>query len=96
VIRPESKPILDKIAAVLAAESAWRLKIEGHTDATGSSVHNLDLSKRRAEAVRGYLVGKAIDGRRLETVGLGAAQPLAPNETDLGRAQNRRVELVRL
>jgi outer membrane protein OmpA-like peptidoglycan-associated protein len=96
VIRPESRPTLDKIAAVLAANPAWRLRVEGHTDATGGSEHNLGLSRRRAEAVKSYLVGKGIDGRRLETVGLGASQPLAPNETDLGRAQNRRVELVRL
>ena len=96
VIRPESRPTLDELAAVLAANPAWRLKVEGHTDATGGSEHNLGLSRRRAEAVKSYLVGKGIDGGRLETAGLGASQPLAPNETDLGRAQNRRVELVRL
>jgi outer membrane protein OmpA-like peptidoglycan-associated protein len=96
VIRLESKPILDKIASLLAAKPAWRMMIEGHTDATGGTEHNLELSRRRAAAVKHYLVTKGIDASRLETVGFGESRPVAPNNTALGLAQNRRVELVRL
>ena len=70
--------------------------IEGHTDATGRTGHNLELSRRRAAAVKHYLVGKGIDTSRLETVGFGESRPIASNETALGQGQNRRVELVRL
>lgn len=96
VIRPESKLILDKIASLLAAKPAWRLMIEGHTDATGRTGHNLELSRRRAAAVKHYLVSKGVDTSRLETVGFGESRSVASNETALGRGQNRRVELVRL
>ena len=94
-IRGESEPTLDLIVALLTEEADLSLTVEGHTDATGTDEHNMDLSRRRAEAVRSYLVNAGIAGDRLDAVGLGATRPVAPNDTPLGLAQNRRVELVR-
>ncbi|HYM59250.1 MAG TPA: OmpA family protein [Thermoanaerobaculia bacterium] len=95
VIRDESKPTLDKIAAMLKAKPDWKLTIEGHTDSTGGDAHNRDLSQRRAESVRKYLVVAAIAADRLTATGRGASVPLATNDTASGRAQNRRVELAK-
>ncbi len=95
VIRPESKPVLDEVLALLQGEPSWRILIEGHTDATGSDAHNQDLSEGRAASIRAYLEAGGIDGARLSTVGHGETRPVADNATELGRAQNRRVELVR-
>jgi OOP family OmpA-OmpF porin len=94
-IREESRPTLDHVAAMLKARSQWKITIEGHTDSTASSQHNQDLSERRANAVRLYLENAAIAAARLSAVGYGASRPVASNETALGRAQNRRVELVK-
>jgi outer membrane protein OmpA-like peptidoglycan-associated protein len=94
-LRPESKPVLDEVAASLEAQPDWRLTIEGHTDSTGNAEHNQVLSQQRADAVKAYLVAAGFDGSRLQTAGLGASQPVADNATELGRSQNRRVELVR-
>lgn len=95
VLREESKPTLDRIAALLKAKADWKLTIEGHTDSTATAAHNQQLSQRRAEAVRAYLQKAGIEGARLKAVGLGATKPVAGNETEIGRAQNRRVELVK-
>ena len=94
-IRPDSKPVLDEVVASLQAQPDWRLTIEGHTDATGSAEHNRVLSQQRADAVKAHLVAAGIDAGRLKTAGFGASQPVADNSTELGRSQNRRVELVR-
>jgi outer membrane protein OmpA-like peptidoglycan-associated protein len=70
--------------------------IEGHADSTGDAAHNMDLSKRRAEAVKSVLVSQfGIDAARLTTAGLGSTKPVASNDTPQGRAENRRVEFVR-
>ena len=95
VPRDESKPTLDRIAALLKAKADWKLTIEGHTDSTATAAHNQQLSQRRAEAVKAYMQKAGIDGARLKAVGLGATKPVAGNETEIGRAQNRRVELVK-
>jgi outer membrane protein OmpA-like peptidoglycan-associated protein len=95
VIREESKPTLDKIVAVLQARPEWKLKIEGHTDDTGGQQHNEQLSRQRAESVKSYLTGAGIDGGRLSTQGFGPSMPVAKNDSTSGRAQNRRVELVK-
>ena len=95
VLRDESKPTLDRIAALLKAQADWKLTIEGHTDSTATAAHNQQLSQRRAEAVKAYLQKTGIEGARLKAVGLGATKPVAGNETEIGRAQNRRVELVK-
>ena len=95
-IRDESKPTLDRIAALLKSKPAWKLSIEGHTDATATAQHNQQLSEKRAAAVKAYLVAAGTDAARLSTKGLGATKPAATNATAMGRAQNRRVELVKL
>jgi outer membrane protein OmpA-like peptidoglycan-associated protein len=96
-IKPESAPVIRQIARILEANASLQVRIEGHTDSVGDAAHNLDLSKRRAEAVRAALVGQFnIDGARLSATGLGATKPVEPNDTPQGRAQNRRVELVRI
>jgi outer membrane protein OmpA-like peptidoglycan-associated protein len=95
VIRDESKPTIDKMAAMLKAKPDWKLMIEGHTDSSGGDAQNLPLSQRRADSVKAYLVNAGIAGGRLTAKGFGASQPLAGNETATGRAQNRRVELAK-
>ena len=94
-LRDESKPTLDLVATVLKEHADWKLTIEGHTDATSTPEHNQELSTRRAEAVRQYLAGAGIDAARLTPQGLGSTKPIAPNDNALGRAANRRVEIVR-
>ncbi|HVR95703.1 MAG TPA: OmpA family protein, partial [Thermoanaerobaculia bacterium] len=95
VIKDESKSTLDRIAALLKADTDLKLTVEGHTDATASAEHNKQLSEKRAAAVKAYLEAAGIEGARLKAVGLGATKPVASNDTAIGRAQNRRVELVR-
>lgn len=95
-IRPESAPVIQAIARGLAATPALKVRIEGHTDATGNAAANLDLSKRRAEAVKSVLATQfQIDAARMTTAGLGATKPVDANDTPQGRARNRRVEFVR-
>jgi len=84
---------LDQLVALLAP-GRERIRITGHTDATGSAAVNLDLSARRAATVRDYLVARGIDGARLVAEGRGAAEPVATNETPEGRALNRRTEIT--
>jgi outer membrane protein OmpA-like peptidoglycan-associated protein len=96
-LRPESDVVLKKIAALLGAHPDWKLSIAGHTDNIGGDAFNLDLSKRRAAAVKDDLVSPAygISASRLTTSGYGASRPVASNDTLEGRARNRRVELQR-
>jgi outer membrane protein OmpA-like peptidoglycan-associated protein len=95
-IRKESTPILEEIAGVLDHNPDWKLGIHGHTDSVGGSEYNLELSRRRSEAVRQALVLRfGISSERLTTAGFGAAAPKDSNDTPEGRARNRRVELVR-
>ncbi len=95
-IRPESKPVLDEVLGLLRSEPGWKLTIEGHTDASGGDAHNQTLSLQRAGSVKAYLVTAGIAAERLQSKGFGSSKPVADNATELGRAQNRRVELVRL
>jgi outer membrane protein OmpA-like peptidoglycan-associated protein len=96
-IRPESTPTLTDIAQMLTLHADLKLRIEGHTDNVGDAAANQALSEKRAAAVKAYLVGKhQVDAARLETAGLGASKPVAPNDTPEGRQTNRRVELVKL
>jgi OOP family OmpA-OmpF porin len=93
-IEPASAGILELVAERLRAQPELRVRIEGHTDERASETHNLDLSRERAEAVKRILVGFGVAPERLVTVGLGEADPVAPNDTEEGRALNRRVELT--
>ena len=96
-IKAESYKTLTDIGTMLADDSALRLSIEGHTDADGADEANLKLSQARAAAVRSYLLDRhGIDGGRLETKGLGESKPIDGNDTPEGKANNRRVELVRI
>jgi len=95
-IRDESEPRLKEIADALDKHPDWKLLVEGHTDGIGGSSYNLDLSRRRAAAVKDALVKRyKIDAGRLTTTGFGASRPKDTNDTLEGRAHNRRVELVR-
>jgi len=93
-IRPDSKPTLDEIGKLLKDNPGLHLQVVGHTDATGSDAHNIDLSSRRAGAVIRALVQSGIEATRLSSRGAGASQPVAANDSADGRAKNRRVELV--
>lgn len=95
VIRDESKPTLDKIVTLLKGDSAMNLTIEGHTDSSGTAEHNQVLSQQRAESVKSYLVAAGVSSERLSAVGFGASKPVGSNSTATGKAQNRRVELVK-
>ena len=95
-IKPESEPVIREIAALLAKNAGWKLSIEGHTDNIGGDAYNLDLSKRRAAAVKTVLVKQhSVAADRLTTAGYGPSRPKESNDTLAGRARNRRVELVR-
>lgn len=95
-IKPESEPVLREIADALNHNPAWKLRVEGHTDNIGGDQYNLDLSQRRAEAVKLALGTRYhIAADRLTPKGFGATRPKEPNDTLAGRARNRRVELVR-
>jgi outer membrane protein OmpA-like peptidoglycan-associated protein len=95
-IRPESETSLRDIASALARHPTWAVTIEGHTDNVGGDADNVDLSRRRADAVKQALVDRyRVDARTLSTAGRGASQPAAANDTLSGRARNRRVELIR-
>lgn len=95
-IRPESYGTLKDIANVLKENSSVHVKIIGHTDSDGDDKLNLALSKKRAESVKEALINEfGIDASRMETDGKGETQPVAPNTTPEGKAQNRRVEFVK-
>jgi OOP family OmpA-OmpF porin len=98
-IKPEFEPVLDEAARILDENPTVRVTIEGHTDSIGTEAYNLRLSQRRANAVVRYLVSKGIAADRLEAVGKGESEPVAPNmlpdgrDNPEGRALNRRAEL---
>ncbi|MCD6531536.1 OmpA family protein [bacterium] len=92
-IKPESYPILDEIGRILEKHPEWKLEIAGYTDSIGTEEYNLDLSQRRANAVRQYILEHFdIYARNLIAKGYGEANPVADNGTTEGRAKNRRVE----
>ncbi|HSE26640.1 MAG TPA: OmpA family protein, partial [Gemmatimonadales bacterium] len=95
-LQPESRPVLKEIATTLREHPDLRVLIEGHTDNVGGAAANLKLSEARAAAVKAALVGQfGIPADRITTRGLGDTKPAAPNTTAEGRAQNRRVEVVK-
>ncbi|TYT26515.1 OmpA family protein [Luteimonas viscosa] len=94
-ILPESQPQIDQVLALLQADPALALSVEGHTDDTGTVQRNRSLSEARAAAVVAALTGRGIEASRLSAAGFGQDRPVADNATDEGKAKNRRVELVR-
>jgi len=85
---------LDQVATALLAVKARNIIIEGHTDSQGTDAYNQDLSQRRADAVRDYLVQRGYPADRIQTRGKGEGSPIADNASSEGRANNRRVEIV--
>lgn len=92
-LTPTAKEILDRVAVSLRRAPGTRFELIGHTDSTASAAYNQALSERRASAVRDHLAGLGIAASRMETRGEGENQPVASNDTELGRALNRRVEI---
>ena len=96
ILLPASEAALKQVGDVLAAHPEWQLTIEGHTDNVGADDYNLDLSKRRAASVKQALVSRfGADPAHLATTGFGESRPVQTNDTPVGRAANRRVELAR-
>jgi len=93
-LKPAAKSNLENLAASLTSNPQTNILIVGHTDNTGTDTHNMDLSIRRAEAVKSYMVSNGVAGSRLSTQGKGEIEPIADNATADGRAQNRRVEIA--
>jgi outer membrane protein OmpA-like peptidoglycan-associated protein len=93
VIFESSKPSLDELAEVLKKKTTWKLEITGHTDNIGDDNLNLALSKKRAEALKSYLMSQGVEELRLLTLYFGETKPIATNDTPEGRQKNRRVEM---
>lgn len=89
----EAENILDDVAAKLSSNESVDVRLEGYTDSVGSASYNKDLSQRRADSVKEYLVSKGVNADSITTYGYGEQNPIATNETAEGRAENRRVEL---
>ena len=92
-IRDSFFPVLDSVSAILYKYTDTRIQVIGHTDSTGALDYNYGLSDRRAQSVGNYLASRGVDQDRIITQGVGPDQPIASNDTEAGRAQNRRVEL---
>lgn len=96
VVKPESRPALDEVARMLAADTSLKLWVVGHTDWVGKVDDNLRLAQARAEAVVADLVGShGVQAARLKGYGVGPLAPVAGNDDEAGRARNRRVDLVK-
>lgn len=93
VVKPGLYGEIDRVAGVLIRYPETLIRVEGHTDSVGTEKYNMDLSFRRANAVRDLLGQRGVDIRRIETVGFGKTMPVATNETEAGRQRNRRVEI---
>ena len=92
-VQPQFRQTLDRVASVLGEYRETYIDIYGHTDATGTDVYNQGLSERRATSVADYLSSRGVQAARIATRGFGKTQPIASNNTEEGRAANRRVEI---
>ena len=93
-VKPQFNTNLDNIINILKKTPGLKIRVEGHTDNIGSKKYNLELSEKRAEAIKAYLVGKGIEKSRITSIGHGLSKPIADNDTKEGRALNRRAELI--
>lgn len=94
MLLPSAQSRLGQVADALLANKQRTVIIEGHSDSRGSDSHNIDLSMRRAESVRSFMISKGYDASRISAQGIGRSRPIADNKTAEGRANNRRVEIV--
>ena len=92
-VQPQFRATLDQVADVLKQYNQTYIDVYGHTDSTGSDSYNLSLSQRRATSVADYLTSRGVQSARLGTRGFGETQPVASNDTEEGKAANRRVEI---
>lgn len=92
-LTPQARNTLAQVGRTLAQNPQTTVAVVGHTDATGEADYNVDLSLRRADAVMRELTAQGVARDRIEAIGAGEAQPVASNDTESGRAQNRRVEI---
>jgi outer membrane protein OmpA-like peptidoglycan-associated protein len=93
-LKPQFSPVLDNVAQTLTQYNQTVVEVAGHTDSVGTDAYNQALSQRRANSVAAYLGSHGIMQQRMITVGAGESRPIASNDTDGGRAQNRRVEIT--
>jgi len=93
-LKPGAREKLAKVSGILLAYPTLKMTVEGHTDSIGSDEYNMDLSRRRADSVRAYLIENGISPANIEAHGMGKDNPVASNDTAAGRQQNRRVEMV--
>jgi peptidoglycan-associated lipoprotein len=92
LVKPEDRPILDRKAEIMKANTGVRIRISGHADSRGSDEYNLVLGNKRALAARQYLIGRGIDGGRIDVTSFGEERPVDPAENEAAWAQNRRAE----
>ena len=93
-LKSEAQVVLAKLAGILLIMKDLRVRVEGHTDASGHPERNQTLSQERADTVRGFLISQGIAKKRVEAMGLGSERPVADNSTPKGRRRNRRVEII--
>jgi outer membrane protein OmpA-like peptidoglycan-associated protein len=93
VVRPGLYSEITRIASVVRDYPQTVVRVEGHTDSTGSESYNMDLSRRRADSVKNIVIQQGVSSSRIETVAFGESAPVASNDTEYGRAKNRRVEI---
>jgi outer membrane protein OmpA-like peptidoglycan-associated protein len=95
-LKPESMGSINQIFNLMKKDPSLKFEIDGHTDNSGTAAHNLDLSQQRADAVKSQLVSMGIDASRLTTKGFGDTKPIDGNDSPEGKANNRRVEFVKM
>ena len=93
-LKPGAREKLAKISGIVLAHPGLKLEVEGHTDSVGSEESNEILSERRANSVRDFLIQEGVNSASISARGLGESQPVASNDTAIGRQLNRRVEMV--